>query len=93
MQGKRVLLRETLLQDEAAKIADILPDITTWTSWMKSTTHIISSTQNTLVQGDEFELQRIVKVLSPRKVDCERHKEFGFRTIILRIGNLVGWTN
>ena len=61
MQGKRVLLRETLLQDEAAKIADILPDITTWTSWMKSTTHIISSTQNTLNQGDEFELQRIVK--------------------------------
>ena len=61
MQGKRVLLRETLLQDEAAKIADILPDITAWTSWMKSTTHIISSTQNSLDQGDEFELQRIVK--------------------------------
>tara|TARA_B100000683_G_scaffold43445_2_gene39117 strand:+ start:10595 stop:11131 length:537 start_codon:yes stop_codon:yes gene_type:complete len=61
MQGKRVLVRETLLQDEAARIVGILPDITTWTSWMKSTTHIISSTQNTLVQGDEFELQRIVK--------------------------------
>ena len=61
MQGKRVLARETLLQDEAAKIASILPDITTWTSWMKSATHIISSTQNALNKGDEFELQRIVK--------------------------------
>ena len=50
MQGKRVLA-ETLLQDEAAKVADILPDITTWTSWMKSTTHIISSTQNSLNSG------------------------------------------
>ena len=61
MQGKRVLVRETLMQDEAAKITDILPNIITWTSWMKSTTHIISSTQNTLNPGDEFELQRIVK--------------------------------
>jgi len=61
MQEKRVLIREALLQDEAAKITDILPDITSWTSWMKSTTHIISSTQNALITGDEFELQRIVK--------------------------------
>ena len=94
MQGKRVLVRETLLQDEAARIVGILPDITTWTSWMKSTTHIISSTQNTLVQGDEFELQRIVKGgLSPRKMDCQKHKGFRFKAIILRIGNLVGWAN
>lgn len=61
MPEKRVVRREHLLADEAEKVIKHIEDITTWTTWMKSTSHIISSTQNELREGDEFELQRIIK--------------------------------
>ena len=61
MPEKRVVRREHFLAEESEKIIQHLEDISTWTSWMKSTSHIISSTQKNLEKGDEFELQRIIK--------------------------------